>query len=83
MKLSIVIPCYNEKQTIKNILETVRKVPFKDKEIIVVDDYSADGTRELLQTPAFKKLYDRLVLHEKTKEKEPHLEPDFNRRRAI
>ncbi|EQA35396.1 glycosyltransferase, group 2 family protein [Leptospira inadai serovar Lyme str. 10] len=77
MKLSIVIPCYNEKQTIKNILETVRKVPFKDKEIIVVDDYSVDGTRELLQTPAFKKLYDRLVLHEKNQGKGAALRTGF------
>ena len=37
MKLSIVIPCYNEKNTIQNILEVVRKVPIEDKEIIVVD----------------------------------------------
>ncbi|TGK12867.1 glycosyltransferase family 2 protein [Leptospira fluminis] len=77
MKLSIVIPCYNEKQTIKNILETVRKVPFKAKEIIVVDDFSTDGTRELLRTPAFKKLYDRLVLHEKNQGKGAALRTGF------
>lgn len=54
MKVSIVIPCYNEKNTIRNILETVKKVPIKNKEIILVDDCSKDGTRDLLQTPAFK-----------------------------
>ncbi|AXR67188.1 glycosyltransferase family 2 protein [Leptospira mayottensis] len=64
MKVSIVIPCYNEKNTIRNILETVKKVPIKNKEIILVDDCSKDGTRELLQTPAFKKLTNQIILHE-------------------
>jgi len=63
MKLSIVIPCYNEKNTIQNILEVVRKVPIEDKEIIVVDDCSKDGTRHVLQND-LKHLVDRLILHE-------------------
>ena len=48
MKLSIVIPVYNE---VKTLLETIRRVknsPF-DKEILVVDDASSDGTRELME----------------------------------
>ena len=48
MKLSIVIPCYNEKNTIDKIINAVRNSPVIDKEIIVVDDFSTDGTRELL-----------------------------------
>lgn len=48
MKLSIVIPVYNEKNTIKEIVRRVRETPF-EKEIIIVDDYSTDGTRELLK----------------------------------
>ena len=49
MKLSVVIPVYNEVNTIRQILEQVRavKIPY-DKEIIVVDDFSTDGTREIL-----------------------------------
>ena len=47
MKLSIVIPCYNEESTIDAIIETVKAVPY-DKEIIVVEDGSKDGTRERL-----------------------------------
>ncbi len=47
MKLSIVIPVYNEKDTIREIVSRVRATPF-DKEIIIVDDFSRDGTREIL-----------------------------------
>jgi len=46
--LSVVIPVYNEKATIEEILRRVRAVPIK-KQIIVVDDYSTDGTREILR----------------------------------
>ena len=46
MKLTIVIPCYNEAKTIDRIIEAVRQSPYPDKEIIVVDDCSVDGTRE-------------------------------------
>ncbi len=47
MKLSIVIPAYNEKDTIREIVSRVRATPF-DKEIIIVDDCSRDGTRDIL-----------------------------------
>jgi glycosyltransferase involved in cell wall biosynthesis len=48
MKLSVIIPVYNERRTIDVILQRVRNVPI-DKEIIVVDGNSYDGTRDLLQ----------------------------------
>jgi len=49
MKLSIVIPVYNEKATIREILRRVRAVKLRiPKEIIVVDDFSRDGTRDIL-----------------------------------
>ena len=48
MKLSVVIPVYNEKDTILEVLERVRAVDLP-KEIIVVDDCSTDGTREILK----------------------------------
>ena len=48
MKLSIIIPCYNEKNTIVEIINAVKNCPVIDKEIIIVDDFSTDGTRELL-----------------------------------
>jgi glycosyltransferase involved in cell wall biosynthesis len=50
MKLSVVIPVFNEKATILEILRRVRAVSLPlEKEIIVVDDFSGDGTRELLR----------------------------------
>jgi glycosyltransferase involved in cell wall biosynthesis len=49
MKLSIVIPCYNEISTIENIIDAVIASPYPDKEIIVVDDCSTDGTIDKLK----------------------------------
>ena len=47
MKLSIVIPIYNEKDTLKEIFRLVQATPY-EKEIIAVDDASTDGSREIL-----------------------------------
>jgi glycosyltransferase involved in cell wall biosynthesis len=63
MKLSVVIPCYNEVSTIERILQAVRASPWPDKEIIVVDDGSKDGTRERLAGETGT-LADRVILHE-------------------
>jgi dolichol-phosphate mannosyltransferase len=48
MKISVIVPCYNEVHTIRQILEKVRRVVL-DKEIIIVDGNSSDGTQELLK----------------------------------
>jgi glycosyltransferase involved in cell wall biosynthesis len=68
MKLSIIIPCYNERATIEKLLDAVRAAPWPDKEIIVVDDCSRDGTRDLLQG-ALRTKVDRLVMHDKNQGK--------------
>ena len=47
MKLSIIIPVYNEKSTIRQLLEKVTSLDI-EKEIIIIDDSSTDGTREIL-----------------------------------
>ena len=62
MKLSIVIPCYNEVGTIRTIVDRVRAAPVPHKEIIIVDDFSIDGTRDILRDIA--PLVDRIIFHE-------------------
>jgi glycosyltransferase involved in cell wall biosynthesis len=49
MKLSVIIPCYNELKTIRAVVEAVRRSPHSDKELIIVDDCSTDGTANLLR----------------------------------
>ncbi len=49
MKLSIIIPCYNEKTHILTLLQRVMEAPIEDKEIVLVDDGSSDGTAELIR----------------------------------
>jgi len=63
MKLSVVIPCYNESKTIRAILDQVLAVQLSlEREIVVVDDCSTDGTRDLLETLGGHEAI-RVVLH--------------------
>ena len=50
MNKTIIIPCFNEKKTILTLLERVKKNLINGDEIIIVDDFSSDGTRDLLKT---------------------------------
>ena len=63
MRVSIVIPCYNESRTIRTIIDRVRSSPLQDKEIIIVDDGSRDGTRDVLRTQ-IAPLVDKIIYHE-------------------
>lgn len=63
MKLSIVIPCYNESRTIRKIVDAVRAARPEDREIIVVDDCSKDGTRDILRSE-IAPLVDKILYHE-------------------
>ena len=62
MKLSIIIPCYNEDSTIKKIIEKIHLQTDINKEIIVVDDSSIDKTRLILENELKDKI-DHLVLN--------------------
>lgn len=62
MKLSVIIPCYNERNTIESIVLAVKNVPFSEIEIIVVDDFSSDGTTEVLRT-RIQSNVDKIIYH--------------------
>ncbi|KPK60526.1 MAG: glycosyl transferase [Gemmatimonas sp. SG8_38_2] len=68
MKLSVLIPVFNERETIEAVVERVRAVPL-DVEIVVVDDCSDDGSRDLLQELSSRGAVDRLVLQPKNRGK--------------
>ena len=63
MKLSIVIPCFNEEKTISEIIDKIINKVNLDKEIIVVDDCSTDRTRSILQNELKNKI-DKLILND-------------------
>lgn len=61
--LSIVIPCYNEENSIVALVNKVLESPMKNKEIIVVDDCSKDNTRKVLEE-SVKPLVSKVIYHE-------------------
>lgn len=72
--ISVVIPVYNEKDTIRQVVDSVRAVDM-EKEIILVDDFSTDGTREILATLAADDL--RIYYHERNMGKGAALSTGF------
>ncbi|MGA2612692.1 MAG: glycosyltransferase family 2 protein [Spirochaetia bacterium] len=66
--LSVVIPCYNEKDTIRSVVQAVNESPVEGKEIIIVDDCSMDGTREILKNEVAP-LVTKVIYHEKNQGK--------------
>jgi glycosyltransferase involved in cell wall biosynthesis len=62
MKVSVIIPCYNEKNTIEKIVEAVRSAPVENKEIIVIDDGSNDGSQTLLRD-TLSDIVDQVLYH--------------------
>ena len=63
MKISIIIPCYNEKNFIIEILKKINQIKDLDYEIIIVDDASSDGSRDILKQNS--NLYSKLLINEK------------------
>jgi|TARA_Y100000992_G_scaffold29649_1_gene16547 glycosyltransferase involved in cell wall biosynthesis len=64
MLVSIIIPSYNEKDTLSEIVDLVNNQKDIEKEIIVIDDYSTDGTRELIKKEIFNKV-SKVIYHDK------------------
>ena len=75
IKLSIVIPVYNERETIRDIIEAVSATPFH-KEMIVVDDGSTDGTRDILSSMQQDGL--KVFMHDKNQGKGAALQTGFS-----
>jgi glycosyltransferase involved in cell wall biosynthesis len=76
MKLSVVIPVYNEKDTLAEIIRRVQATPY-DKELIVVDDASTDGSREILRQLAQQYDNIRPFFHERNQGKGAALRTGF------
>jgi glycosyltransferase involved in cell wall biosynthesis len=76
MKVSIVIPCYNEKPTIEKIVEAVRLAAISSREIIIVDDFSQDGTRAVLEGKV-SQMVDRIIYHQVNRGKGAALRSGF------
>lgn len=76
MKLSVVIPCYNERKTIESIVSAVRAVSLPEIEIIVVDDFSTDGTTEILREKLGAEV-DRIIFHPENRGKGAALRSGF------
>ena len=74
--LSIVVPCYNEKDSILELIRKVNASPIRNKEIIVVDDCSKDGTREILENDV-RPLVSQIIYHDVNKGKGAALRTGF------
>jgi glycosyltransferase involved in cell wall biosynthesis len=76
MKVSVVIPCYNERRTIEEIVRAVRASDVPNLEIILVDDRSTDGTRELIET-RLREVTDVILYHSENQGKGAALRTGF------
>ncbi|KKJ01557.1 glycosyltransferase family 2 protein [Prochlorothrix hollandica] len=76
MKLSIIVPCFNEVQTIAQVIKAIKQSPVEHQEIIIVDDYSSDGTRELLRSGLADEV-DQVIYHSKNMGKGAALRTGF------
>ncbi len=76
MKISVVVPCYNERETIAELIRAVRAAPVSDLELILVDDGSNDGTQRVIETE-LRGAVDVLLFHETNRGKGATLRSGF------
>lgn len=74
--LSVVIPCYNERSSIRTIVDRVLQAPIANKEIIIVDDCSKDGTRDILKSE-IAPLVSKILFHDQNQGKGAALRTGF------
>jgi dolichol-phosphate mannosyltransferase len=66
--LSIIVPCYNERKTILKVIDQIKKLNKIKKQIILVDDGSNDGTKEIIQKKLKNKV-DKIIFHNRNRGK--------------
>jgi glycosyltransferase involved in cell wall biosynthesis len=76
MKVSVVIPCYNERETIEALVHAVRSSAVADLEIILVDDCSTDGSREIIEE-RLREIVDVVICHPENRGKGATLRSGF------
>ncbi len=76
MKISIIIPCFNEVKTIEQLVKAVKASSLRSKEIIIVDDGSTDGTQQVLKT-TIEKQVAQVIYHDKNQGKGAALRTGF------
>lgn len=77
MKISIVIPCYNESETINNVYEKVSNFKNLEKEIIIIDDCSTDGSRKIIEKIAESDPNVKVIFKDKNQGKGSALKEGF------
>jgi glycosyltransferase involved in cell wall biosynthesis len=75
--LSVVMPVFNEKATVRGIVAAVLSAPVASRELIIVDDFSTDGTRELLREEMEKTPNVRVLYHDRNRGKGAALHTGF------
>ena len=66
--LTIIIPCFNEKNTILKLINKIKKIKYIKKQIILIDDNSSDGTKKLIKSKLKKKV-NKIIFHQKNQGK--------------